>query len=179
MKTTWTFDAKDEAFSWLPTLYGTTGRRQVVLVLDQADLEIAVFEFKDDPTTGDPELRIIVPVWSRTCLARALRAAVAGSSLSVGGGEAQELLQSYCDSIGLAGGRAPAPPRPCARLIPEAEYEEASESNLGWCPACLAFTREHTEPDAEGYDCTECGGSSVVGAEQALLLGLVQFEEVR
>lgn len=173
---TWTFDPKDNAFSYLPSLTGETrGGPTVALVLDQADLELSLFKLAAGDIDPDPLLRLIVPIWSRDALARALRAAVAASSLG-DTAEAQELLEGYCDSIGLHGGR---PTRPSARLIPEAEYQDAAESNLGWCPSCLAFTRENTEPDADGYDCSECGGSSVVGAEQALLLGLVQFEEVR
>ncbi len=57
----------------------------------------------------------------------------------------------------------------------EFEYIEATEDYYGWCTLCMAFTRECTEPDAEGYDCPECYGDTVVGAEQALLMGLIEF----
>ena len=61
-------------------------------------------------------------------------------------------------------------------MITEEEYFNATESYIGYCPGCDEFTRECTEPDAEDYDCPECGNDSVVGAEQALLLGLIELE---
>ena len=57
------------------------------------------------------------------------------------------------------------------KTVSMVEYEEATESYLGWCTECKSFTRDSTEPDAEGYDCPECGENSVMGAEQALLIG--------
>lgn len=57
------------------------------------------------------------------------------------------------------------------------EYEEAVEAYTGWCPDCEDFTRACTEPDAEGYDCPICGENHVVGAEQAVLHGLIDVEE--
>ena len=53
--------------------------------------------------------------------------------------------------------------------ISRGEYEVATRGYQGWCTACCDFTRDSTEPDAEGYDCPVCGGDTVVGAEQALL----------
>lgn len=60
--------------------------------------------------------------------------------------------------------------------VTEAEYLEATEGYMGWCPFCLEFTRPQTEPDAEGYDCPECKQNCVMGAEQALLLGEIILE---
>lgn len=57
-----------------------------------------------------------------------------------------------------------------------ADYEDAVRHNTGWCRYCEDFTRECTEPDAEGYDCEECDTNSVVGAEQALLIGCIDPE---
>lgn len=57
--------------------------------------------------------------------------------------------------------------------VSQDEYLEATESYMGWCPDCAAFTRDSTEPDAHGYDCPECNGRRVVGAEDALLRGLI------
>jgi hypothetical protein len=51
-------------------------------------------------------------------------------------------------------------------------YQDATENYMGWCPNCKDFTREGTEPDAEQYDCPECEENCVVGAEDALLMGL-------
>jgi hypothetical protein len=58
--------------------------------------------------------------------------------------------------------------------VDEKDYREVLDSNTGWCTVCEAFTREMTEPDAEGYDCPSCEQASVVGAEQALLLGCIE-----
>jgi len=57
--------------------------------------------------------------------------------------------------------------------VDEVDYQEAVDSYTGWCKVCKEFTRGSTEPDAEGYDCEKCGEKEVVGAEQALLLGLI------
>ena len=54
-------------------------------------------------------------------------------------------------------------------------YERACDDSLGWCPACKEFTREQTEPDAEGYDCPSCEGTAVLGAEQAMLTNAIQL----
>lgn len=60
--------------------------------------------------------------------------------------------------------------RPRVRLV---DYEDAVESSLGWCPHCRAFTHECAEPDAECYECPECGKHDVCGAEHALLMGVI------
>jgi hypothetical protein len=55
------------------------------------------------------------------------------------------------------------------------EYIEHSESYDGFCTRCKEFTAEGgVEPDAVGYECPECGGLTVIGAEQALLMGLIE-----
>ena len=55
------------------------------------------------------------------------------------------------------------------------EYTHACEMYYGWCPDCKGFNRESTEPDAEGYTCDVCDCSNVVGAENALIMGLITF----
>jgi hypothetical protein len=55
------------------------------------------------------------------------------------------------------------------------DYEQACEDCAGYCPHCESFTRDSTEPDAEGYDCENCGGNDVCGAEQALLIGWIDI----
>jgi Zn finger protein HypA/HybF involved in hydrogenase expression len=40
----------------------------------------------------------------------------------------------------------------------------------GYCTKCKDWTREQTEPDAEGYDCPECKQLTVVGSDVYLLL---------
>jgi Zn finger protein HypA/HybF involved in hydrogenase expression len=61
--------------------------------------------------------------------------------------------------------------------VEEVDYQEAVDSYMGWCPACKEFTRGTTEPDATGYLCPKCGQNEVVGAEQALIEGLIMFTE--
>jgi Zn finger protein HypA/HybF involved in hydrogenase expression len=60
--------------------------------------------------------------------------------------------------------------------VSEEDYVEATESYTGWCKECKEFTRDETEPDAEAYDCPECGKHTVVGAENALIMGLIEFK---
>jgi len=55
------------------------------------------------------------------------------------------------------------------------DYTYATESYMGWCTECQEFTRGETEGDAENYDCPKCEQNTVMGAEQALLLGEITF----
>lgn len=49
-------------------------------------------------------------------------------------------------------------------------YNDMRESYQGWCMGeCQEVTRDCTEPDAEGYDCPECGEDTVVGADIFLM----------
>lgn len=59
--------------------------------------------------------------------------------------------------------------------MPQWEYEEAAEGYRGWCHRCKDFTRDQTEPDAQGYDCPDCHKRTVMGAEMALISGLIAF----
>jgi hypothetical protein len=61
-------------------------------------------------------------------------------------------------------------------LVTSTDYEEAVESYTGFCASCLTFTREDTELDADGYDCPVCGENVVMGAENALVAGLIEVE---
>ncbi len=61
--------------------------------------------------------------------------------------------------------------------IPEVDYLEATNSYMGWCPRCADFTKDSCEPDAHGRKCPECGYLDVVGAENALIMGLFTFKE--
>jgi len=58
----------------------------------------------------------------------------------------------------------------------EREYRYLSEDCGGWCLACgeEAFG---VEPDARRYECECCGKRAVYGADEALLMGAVQFVE--
>lgn len=64
-----------------------------------------------------------------------------------------------------------------ATKVSEADYLDATDSYTGWCTVCKEFTRDCTEPDAEGYECPDCGQNTVIGAEDALLRGLIVFGE--
>ena len=48
-------------------------------------------------------------------------------------------------------------------------YEEMRDSYQGWCTKCKEITRDCTEPDAEDYDCPECGENTVIGADIFLM----------
>ena len=61
--------------------------------------------------------------------------------------------------------------------LTEAEYHEMVDGHWGLCIVCKSFTREQTEPDAEGYTCPDCEGDCVVGAENALVMGLLEFRD--
>lgn len=59
----------------------------------------------------------------------------------------------------------------------EEDFRDMCDDYMGFCPDCGDFTRECTEPDAEHYDCPVCEKNNVVGAEQAVILGLIDFEQ--
>lgn len=61
--------------------------------------------------------------------------------------------------------------------ITEERYLEAANAYEGWCTICQDFTRDMTEPDAEGYDCPVCNNLTVTGAENALIMGEFEFCE--
>ena len=53
------------------------------------------------------------------------------------------------------------------------QIEEAMESNMGFCTECGA-ERDCCEPDAREYPCEECGENKVFGAEELVVMGLVE-----
>ena len=63
-------------------------------------------------------------------------------------------------------------------LISEAQYREHANNHGSWCPDCgdLEINTE-VEPDHMGAYCGECLNSNVMGVEQALLSGKVEFTE--
>ena len=66
-----------------------------------------------------------------------------------------------------------------AAAVTEADYVEATDMYLGWCPSCGEFTGECVEPDVSlehAYACLVCS-EFVYGAEQALLEGLIEVIE--
>lgn len=57
-------------------------------------------------------------------------------------------------------------------------YWDACDSYAGYCTACDDITSDSgVEPDAEGYKCPVCDGMTVMGVEQALLVGKLTIEE--
>jgi len=51
------------------------------------------------------------------------------------------------------------------------------EGNCGVCVECGEWTSGGVEPDAEKDKCTVCSKMAVYGAEQALLMGLIELGE--
>ena len=51
----------------------------------------------------------------------------------------------------------------------EETYHAMSDSYMGYCTKCKDWTRDCTEPDAEEYDCPECGGNHVIGADNWMM----------
>lgn len=54
------------------------------------------------------------------------------------------------------------------------ELDYARSNDEGFCRSCGKFTATGVEPDAEHYECPVCGEREVFGAEQAVLLGLIE-----
>lgn len=63
--------------------------------------------------------------------------------------------------------------------VTSARYHEAVECDEGWCPCCTDWTAEMCEPDATDRKCEngDCGRSWVVGAETAMLMGLIEVTD--
>jgi hypothetical protein len=57
------------------------------------------------------------------------------------------------------------------------EYQEHCDSNDGICIHCGQWGCGGVEPDAEGYKCESCGKNGVMGAENALLMGVLDIDE--
>ncbi len=49
---------------------------------------------------------------------------------------------------------------------------DTTTDNPGFCIAC-GSEHEACEPDAQNYECMDCGAHKVFGAEEILLMGLV------
>jgi DNA-directed RNA polymerase subunit RPC12/RpoP len=52
------------------------------------------------------------------------------------------------------------------------DYQQMSEDNEGQCTSC--GYRQCAEPDAENYECEECGKRLVFGADWFLITGRVR-----
>ena len=62
-------------------------------------------------------------------------------------------------------------------LSDEDEFRELSNDNIGYCPRCGELNYNFHEPDAENYHCDECETETSMGIEQALVHGLIEFED--
>lgn len=62
--------------------------------------------------------------------------------------------------------------------ITSSEYWDHRNEYAGYCSHCDDITQEYgVEPDAEGYPCPVCGNKTLMGTEEAMLLGLLQIED--
>lgn len=58
------------------------------------------------------------------------------------------------------------------------DYRDHCNDFDGYCTTCKEITRYgETEPDAEGYECPDCGEDTCYGIELALLLGHLEIDE--
>lgn len=54
------------------------------------------------------------------------------------------------------------------------QYSDATESYSGFCTTCNKITNlDGVEPDARGYTCDECSEDTVMGVEEALMMGKI------
>ena len=58
-----------------------------------------------------------------------------------------------------------------------AEYESHQDENSGYCTQCEMITTSEIEPDAQGYECPECGNESVMGIENALIYENIEITD--
>ena len=57
----------------------------------------------------------------------------------------------------------------------EEEYRDFRNGYDGYCTKCNDVTRYGgTEPDAENYECHECGDMKAMGIENALIMGYIE-----
>ena len=64
--------------------------------------------------------------------------------------------------------------------LTEQEAAENSGNHFGYCTECDDITTDGgVEPDADGYECDQCGNDTVKGIEQAVIDGDIQIVSVR
>ncbi len=61
--------------------------------------------------------------------------------------------------------------------LTQERYQELTDDNAGYCKHCDAIRNENVEPDADGYDCDECGKPEVMGVENALIYEHIEITE--
>ena len=68
-------------------------------------------------------------------------------------------------------------PKRKAQSMTESAYVDGCQDHNGICLCCgLEHVGGH-EPDAKGYECEDCGERSVYGLEQALMDGMLTFDD--
>jgi hypothetical protein len=61
-------------------------------------------------------------------------------------------------------------------ILLEGECDYHLFAQDGYCTKCDKITCQGgVEPDAEHYKCRDCGGSTVMGVEQAVLAGKIEI----
>jgi predicted RNA-binding Zn-ribbon protein involved in translation (DUF1610 family) len=63
----------------------------------------------------------------------------------------------------------------CVEMTEE-EFLEIQSAYQGVCASCGEI-RDCTEPDAEDYECEACGENTVVGVDNALIMGIIEITE--
>lgn len=61
--------------------------------------------------------------------------------------------------------------------LSESEYHALVRQDAGLCLDCGSTETLGVEPDAEGYECEECGAGAVQGLENALCDGNIAIQE--
>jgi len=61
--------------------------------------------------------------------------------------------------------------------LSEIEEVMSSDTYEGWCTYCQEWTHDCCEPDARQYTCPECGNDTCYGAEELLIIGLVDTND--
>jgi len=55
--------------------------------------------------------------------------------------------------------------------------EAAMADETGFCIECGEESEDMIEPDARGYPCYECGEAAVYGAEEIIMMGLMDDDD--
>jgi hypothetical protein len=85
----------------------------------------------------------------------------------------------YCHHAYLVAGVCPschnrAPNNKPLITMNRADYSAHVRDSDGLCVACGAYTAGGVEPDADSYECEECGEPKVMGFENALIDGWIE-----
>ena len=57
------------------------------------------------------------------------------------------------------------------------EYLDHDDNMDGLCLNCLEWTDGGCEPDARYYECESCGQPKVHGAQEAMMMGMIEISE--